>query len=787
MTMAKPIHCAWLWLVTISMTMAADPFTMVDLRDDFDNDGISFSTNLGDGEFDYQQSYPAEDMPRPGRIELEGVPFEFPRYDDGWQNCVRLRDKTIDLINTPAATIYFLGASFRNKPAQATIYYTDGSRERQLVLLGDAGSGSLQVYKTKTRYVSNRIRDDGGWPLYIAAVYPQQSKPIDAIGFGDDHRGAVLFDDQHSMAQTFAITTSSEPPQGELAEKLPPFGIATLDWGSGRRGTNQAQVQIIAAAGFTGPLHIQWQCGQQKKSHTTLVMRGESASSKFDFDLEDSNTISLSITDGQERTIAFSKHVSFQPPLVVRTERLIVLDDSAPLDAEILINVESQTLGEHRLEVELVEQDENHDGELIASRAIDPLQRKRHHVQFSAAETPRGRYKIYARLIRQGEPVAKNSTRPILRRERPSGGIRKVRFDTDGMMLVDGKRTFTIGMLANFGVDDIPEFKQTGMNCVLAGSPTMGQGVDLWKLLDEAYQSGIMVVGGAFHERDQFFVRRSINLQREHPAIIGYHFLEEPGSRSDIDAILQSYMTIRRMDANHFVDLIDWSESAYWRYEPFADVIVPDRYSRGPKPTPNIAQSSLQQIRQARAACQDRKPVWFMPQMFSFLVESRMGITKDPTVPEGPTPEQVRLSGYSGIVGGAKGILFYEYSSAKNGNSGNWGGKSLWDASKHVLTEISQLRPVLETVGPSQTVKATTGIETWAKQHAGYWYVIAVNTTEKPLQAQIDLNELEVSEPPVVLFENGRTCQFSAGKITDDFRADGVHVYKITKQVKISR
>ena len=54
---------------------------------------------------------------------------------------------------------------------------------------------------------------------------------------------------------------------------------------------------------------------------------------------------------------------------------------------------------------------------------------------------------------------------------------------------------------------------------------------------------------------------------------------------------------------------------------------------------------------------------------------------------QSPTPEQVHLSGYASIVGRAKGILCFCYGYARNGN---WEGKSLWDAGKHVLTEIAE-------------------------------------------------------------------------------------------------
>ena len=110
---------------------------------------------------------------------------------------------------------------------------------------------------------------------------------------------------------------------------------------------------------------------------------------------------------------------------------------------------------------------------------------------------------------------------------------------------------------------------------------------------------------------------------------------------------------------------------------------------------------------------------------------------------------------------------------------GDWNGKSLWDASKHVLTEIASLRPVLESEGKSRTVGATNGIETWAKEFDGHWYVIAANSTERPQEAWIDVSELSDKDQPEVLFEKGRKCGFDDGRIRDDFSADGAHVYRL--------
>ncbi len=265
--------CLLLSLVAAPLT-ANDRFTTVDLRPTFDNDGISWVTNLEDGNFTFNCSYPADQMPKPGRRMLAGVPFEFPDYSDGLNNCARLQRKVIDVPDVGARTIYFLGSSlFGGHPAvTATLYYTGGGFDTHVVVL-DAWEqlNNLKVLETSVFHVQNRIADGGGWPLYIAAIHPRRDDRIDAIVFGDTY----------TTAQVFAITLSDQAPCGQLAETLPPFGVSKIDWGLEQVGPHRVHAALSAMRGPSRRVQVDWTCGDQKASQAVDVAPDDTTSVSF--------------------------------------------------------------------------------------------------------------------------------------------------------------------------------------------------------------------------------------------------------------------------------------------------------------------------------------------------------------------------------------------------------------------------------------------------------------------------------------------------------------------------
>jgi len=89
-----------------------DKFFLVDLREYFNNDGISYDNLKCDGNFDsLGATYPAEELPESNSIiKIKQIPFFFPSKDDGFTNNMVLNGQTICVESGKYKTMYILGA-----------------------------------------------------------------------------------------------------------------------------------------------------------------------------------------------------------------------------------------------------------------------------------------------------------------------------------------------------------------------------------------------------------------------------------------------------------------------------------------------------------------------------------------------------------------------------------------------------------------------------------------------------------------------------------------------------
>lgn len=89
---------------------------ILDLTPYFNNDGISFDDNRGDGDFaGLGVTYPAEDLPPSNALVVcLGVPFRFPDKRDGRNNNISMEGQRISVSQARFANLFLLGAAEEN-------------------------------------------------------------------------------------------------------------------------------------------------------------------------------------------------------------------------------------------------------------------------------------------------------------------------------------------------------------------------------------------------------------------------------------------------------------------------------------------------------------------------------------------------------------------------------------------------------------------------------------------------------------------------------------------------
>lgn len=150
-----------------------------------------------------------------------------------------------------------------------------------------------------------------------------------------------------------------------------------------------------------------------------------------------------------------------------------------------------------------------------------------------------------------------------------------------------------------------------------------------------------------------------------------------------------------------------------------------------------------------------------------------------------PTFEQQRYMMYQALIDGAKGIHWFgfPFSLSEKDTPYGWNWTYWFDVLKPLLSEIkkgAELNGVL--VAPENDMKLTVDgaddLEYLARKVGDRIYVLAAKR-EKP-EAAVKLSGLGMSGAADVMFEN-RSVPVSDGVISDSFKPNAVHVYRVHK------
>lgn len=364
--------------------------------------------------------------------------------------------------------------------------------------------------------------------------------------------------------------------------------------------------------------------------------------------------------------------------------------------------------------------------------------------------------------------------------------------DTDGMLLVNGQRTFMVGLY------DFPKVSNpwqtshdAGFNLVHV-KPTVAD-------LQLAAKFGFYAWTGAGKS-----TRQTVEALRDEPALILWEIEDEPTFvwkkpfeiRTPPERIIATRKLIQSLDPKRLFYLNHSPTnlvSTLRRYNEGTDVVATDVYPVIPRgirsqyalwpdgQQGDLLNETVSQVGQytdkMRQVAGPGKPVFMVLQGFAWESTQKQ---PDPKMLLYPTREQARFMAYQAIVHGANGILYWGLHLGPENNPG-------WHAASAVASELKQIATELaaRASGPSITTEyfetghsLDKGIASLLKSTRNGVLLIAVNEDKNPVD--VVFGQLSGFKTCSVKFEQ-RTVAFNNGALRDTFAPFTARVYHCTR------
>ena len=380
--------------------------------------------------------------------------------------------------------------------------------------------------------------------------------------------------------------------------------------------------------------------------------------------------------------------------------------------------------------------------------------------------------------------------------------VKKFDWDSDGMLVIEGNRTFIIGTYhLPKTATPYQTLHENGYNLVHVSAQE--------EALDAAQKNQLYawLSTGSLSEKnraeDEKRIRAVVGKFKNHPSLLIWEIADEPAFtwnspdyRVSPAQMNETYKLIKEEDPDHLVytnhgpvNLV----STLKKYNPATDIIACDIYPvipYGIKPTyalfddglqgdllnPYLSQVGEYADKMMRVS-EGKKPLFMVLQGFSWemLKEEK---ERDPEMILYPTFEQTRFMAYNAIVHGAAGINYW-------GTSYTAQPSPFMDSLNRMTRELSELQAVL--AAPVKKIvldkeyhemghSLDAGVEYLAKETGGHLYLLTVNSDKNPVK--VTFSGLKDFVSATVLKE-ARTIDMQTGSFTDDYLPFDVHIYQL--------
>jgi len=378
----------------------------------------------------------------------------------------------------------------------------------------------------------------------------------------------------------------------------------------------------------------------------------------------------------------------------------------------------------------------------------------------------------------------------------------RFRCDDDGMLVINGKRTFIIGSY---------HLPKTGRPF----KALSGQGYNYTRVkadeteLDSAHAHNLMtwIVTGSVRietcSADEERITQLVNRYKNHPSLLCWEMEDEPAftwnsaePRIEKEPLIETYRLIKREDPDHPVitnhapvNLI----STLAGYNPSTDIVACDVYPvipHGIKPGYALFPDGLQgdllnpyisqvgeYVDKMKSVVDHSKPVFMVLQAFAWEMLKKEE-DRDPAMIRYPTYKESRFMAFNAIVHGATGILYW-------GSNYTPRPSPFISDLNNVTLELAGMQEILAAPASETEIlkkyhesgySVDAGIEILVKKVNEKNYLITVNSDRHP--QKVSLSGLDKYSYAEVLTEN-RTVAIEKGKLTDHYEPFDVHIYEL--------
>lgn len=374
-----------------------------------------------------------------------------------------------------------------------------------------------------------------------------------------------------------------------------------------------------------------------------------------------------------------------------------------------------------------------------------------------------------------------------------------IRIENDGMLSIDGLRTFVLGLYHLPRVNDPwRAVKDAGFSLVRVQPSQLvaarRHGLYGWIALGS--------ISPVRRAADEDRIIKLVQAAKDDPALLFWETEDEPtflwkkkGVRVPPEQIVETRRFVQAIDPAHPFYLNHSPthlESTLRRYNAGADIIATDIYpviphgirelyalwpdgQHGDLLNPHISQVGQYADKMRRVAGPSRA-VFMVLQAFAW--EKLREKDQDPAMVLYPAGEQMRFMAYQSVVHGANGILYW-------GLSYTPPEAPVWGALRAVADEFRELKEELAArkVALPLALKyhdaghsLDRGVEWIAKPARHGIVLIAVNADRNPVE--VTFGGLERFGSCRLLFDN-RRAMFAHGSLRAAFSPFGVHVYRL--------